>query len=239
MSFKRPVEIPYPTVWHRFQAKGLGEDGQLVWYTIQDLPEERFEDAVRHLSEHFARDEQMNQAKGLDRDECAMNEVVQLWNAMLPERLSVVCFREGSDEIVGVNVLGVAFKFDKEEPKFKSEIFQTIFDTIGYISQQANVYERYGVDRYLNAMGLSVDPVYRGRGIATELLRARIPLCKAMGIKLTSTCFTGPGSQGAARKVGFEENFSITYAELAKVDARFEYPGLEEKCCKYMSLKID
>ncbi|XP_062564978.1 arylalkylamine N-acetyltransferase-like 2 [Armigeres subalbatus] len=239
MVWKRPEAIPYPKVWHKFQAKGLREDGQLEWYIVQDLPEERFEDAMRHLSKHFARDEQMNQAKGLDQDSTAMEEVVRLWKVMLPERLSLVCFREGSDEIVGVNVLGVASKSDEDELKFKSDIFQTIFDTIGYISQQANVFEHYGVDHYLNAMGLSVDPVYRGRGIATELLRARSPLCKEIGLKLTSTCFTGIGSQTAARKAGFEENYSITYGELAKVDDRFVFPGLEEKSCKYMSLKIE
>lgn len=123
--------------------------------------------------------------------------------------------------------------------QFASDTFQVIFDTICYVSRQAHVYERYGVDRYLNAMGLSVDPKYRGRGIATELLRARIPLCKAMGLKLTSTCFTGPESQAAAKKAGFKEDFSITYAELVQVDQRFVFPGIEDSFCKYMSLQVD
>lgn len=120
MVWKRPAEVPYPKVWHRFQAKGLQEDGQLEWYTVQDLPEDRFEDAIRHMSEHFARDEQLNKAKGLDQDVIGMEEAVQLWKIMLPERLSLVCFREGSDAIVGVNILGVASKYDKDELKVRN-----------------------------------------------------------------------------------------------------------------------
>ncbi|XP_065079162.1 uncharacterized protein LOC135702089 [Ochlerotatus camptorhynchus] len=238
MVWKRSADVPFPKVWHRFQAKAPDSD-LLVWYSVQDLPVERFQDAVQHMKRHFARDEQLNKAKGLENDSVGMEEVVQLWKVMLPERLSLVCFREGSDEIVGVNVLAVATKSDKGALKFTSATFQTIFDTIGYVSQQANVYERYRVDCYLNAMGLSVDPSYRGRGIATELLKARVPLCKGVGLELTSTCFTGPGSQAAAKKAGFREDLAITYAELAQVDRRFVFPGIEDSLCKYMSLKIE
>ncbi|EAT34939.1 AAEL012870-PA [Aedes aegypti] len=238
MKWTRSVKVPFPSVWHRFQAKDLTSQ-QLVWYRVQDLPEDRFEDAIRHMCDYFARDELMNQAKGLAKDLVAMGDVVALWKAMLPDRMSLVCFREGSDEIVGVNILDVASRSDKDNAQFNSAIFQAIYDTIEYVSHQANIFDRYNVDHYLNAMGLSVDPKYRGRGIATEILRARIPLCRAVGLKLSATCFTGPNSQTAATRVGFQEDFTITYGELARVDQRFNYPGIEENFCKYMSLRVD
>ena len=60
-----------------------------------------------------------------------------------------------------------------------------------YCSDQANLYEKYGVERYLAGYGLAVNRDYRGRGIATEMLKARVPLLKALGLTLTSTAFTG------------------------------------------------
>lgn len=116
MSCTRPESIPFPSVWHRFQAKAPDSDAE-VTYVVQDLPEDRFEDGVAFMSRFFPHDEQMNQVLGLASDSVAMTGVVQLWREMLKLKLSVVCFREGSPEIVGLNVLGVASKEDRVDEK--------------------------------------------------------------------------------------------------------------------------
>jgi RimJ/RimL family protein N-acetyltransferase len=81
---------------------------------------------------------------------------------------------------------------------------------MSHAQQQFNVFQQYNVDEYLIAYGLCVDSTYRGRGVATEMLKARRPLLKALGLKVTTTAFTGIGSQKAAEKAGYEENFVIT-----------------------------
>lgn len=68
----------------------------------------------------------------------------------------------------------------------------------------------YGVDEFLGGLGLVVNSKYRGRGIATEMLKARRPFLKAAGLQLTSTSFTASASQKAAEKAGYEENFAIS-----------------------------
>lgn len=35
------------------------------------------------------------------------------------------------------------------------------------------IYEHYGVDKYLYAIGLSVDPAYRGYGLGKDILKIR------------------------------------------------------------------
>jgi GNAT superfamily N-acetyltransferase len=75
---------------------------------------------------------------------------------------------------------------------------------------QFDVYNFYKVDAYLASMGLSVHPDYRGRGIAVEMLKAREEILRFLELKLTSTQFTGVGSQKSALKAGFEENSTIT-----------------------------
>lgn len=63
MTWKRPEHIPYPSVWHTFQAKDTESD-QVVTYRVQDLPEERFEEAIAHMMEYFVYDEPTCRAKG-------------------------------------------------------------------------------------------------------------------------------------------------------------------------------
>lgn len=82
--------------------------------------------------------------------------------------------------------------------------------TVNFISSQVDVFEKFKVDAYLTAYGLSVSRKYRGRGIATEILRARIPFCQAFGIKISSTVFSSLPAQKSAAKVGFKKIFSIT-----------------------------
>lgn len=55
-----------------------------------------------------------------------------------------------------------------------------------------------------------VNREYRGLGIATEMLKARRPFLKALGLSLTSTSFTGTASQKAAQKAGYVEDYAIT-----------------------------
>ncbi|XP_055609196.1 uncharacterized protein LOC129756362 [Uranotaenia lowii] len=237
MVWRRSSDIPFPSVWHRFQAKSGTSDRQ-AWYVVQDLPEELFEAAVQNMTGPFSRDELMNRTLGFEQDTLAMNTIISQWREMVSQRLSLVCFEEGSSKIVGLNIVASSNESD-DSFQFPSAIFQTIFDAIGYICKSANVFDKYGVNEYLSSMGLSVEPEYRGRGIATEILRARVPLCRAVGLRLTSTCFTGPASQHAARKAGFVEDFSVQYGALVEVDRRFVFPGIEQERCSYMSLSIN
>lgn len=41
------------------------------------------------------------------------------------------------------------------------------------VTKAGNVYETYGVDKYISALGLSVDPSYRGAALGGHLLNAR------------------------------------------------------------------
>lgn len=84
------------------------------------------------------------------------------------------------------------------------------FNVMNHAQEQFNSFEHYNVKNYLIAYGLCTDPVYRARGIATEMLKARAPILKALGLKVTTTSFTGIGSQKAALKAGYEENFAVT-----------------------------
>lgn len=47
-------------------------------------------------------------------------------------------------------------------------------NTFAIISDATKIiYEHYGVDKYLYAIGLSVDPAYRGYGLGKDILKIR------------------------------------------------------------------
>lgn len=114
-----------------------------------------------------------------------------------------------------------------------------IFELVEYCVANFNVYENYKVNKYLTAYGLCVNPNYRRRGIAIEMLKARKPYLKHLGLTVTSTAFTGLGSQIAASRAGFTESYVITYDDLEKVFPHFNFKPLNVEFFKTMSLKID
>lgn len=61
---------------------------------------------------------------------------------------------------------------------------------------------------------MAVHSAYRGLGIATEMLKVRPMLLKALGLKVTTSHFVGIAGQNAAAKAGYEENFVISYDEF-------------------------
>lgn len=49
-------KVPYPIVWYEFIERESKSNNHLVKYWIQDLPEERFDDAIQHLIDYFLQD---------------------------------------------------------------------------------------------------------------------------------------------------------------------------------------
>lgn len=116
----------------------------------------------------------------------------------LPKKTTLVCFREGSDEIIGLNVTYVSGQNDPfwEEvtnaviivPWF-FDIFSVIYKiyflkaqtdefkshmTIAKIVRgNVDIFEKYNVDKYLGCICLSVAPAYRGLNIGQRFLEAR------------------------------------------------------------------
>lgn len=45
----------------------------------------------------------------------SVKEMQGIWRFLLEQRISLVCFKEGSDEIVGLNLLSVELKEEQAE----------------------------------------------------------------------------------------------------------------------------
>lgn len=127
------------------------------------------------------------------------------------QKVTLVCFKEGSSKIVGLNVLGVVTQNESNQPhSYKGKGWSEICNSKKFVNETFfDPFKFYAVDILMFALGLIVLPSYRQRGIAFQLMKARELVCKAVGIQVTSNVFTSFGAQRAAEKAGFDENFTI------------------------------
>lgn len=259
-KWKRPQTVPFPSIWRRFKAKDV-ETGELVNYCVQDLPEDRYEEAVQLLVEHFLKDEPMCKAGG-ECNPCNSIHVARViailsylsgatddpqsvagfsnaWRMILQDRISLVCFKENSDEIVGINVLKLCCKGIEEGiPEDAGKACTDMLRAMDYATRSGDLYNKYNVDTFFAGFALLIVPKYRALRLAEQILRARISLGRTIGVPLTSTVFTNKFSQAAAARAGFEETFVISYEDLKVSGPKIAFPGVETEFVKLMSLKL-
>ncbi|PSN32096.1 hypothetical protein C0J52_23918 [Blattella germanica] len=243
-EWTRPKSVHVPQVWREWVGLKKMEDGKIPSFRIQDVPETMHEEMIEFMTKHFIRDEVLNECLNLKDDAISLREMQGVWREMLKQNVSIAAFmdegRDSPGKLAGCNIIGVTKKTDAG---FKPEMFEgrcirIIVRDLEYASHLVNVFEKYGVEEYMTAMGLCVDPVFRGQGLGLEILKARFDLGKAVGLKVTQTAFTGMASQKLAHKVGFEVLTEVPYEDF-KENGQPVYPGIKCKTLKIMTKKIE
>lgn len=184
---------------------------------------------------------------------------------MIEQKVPLVCFKAGSEDIVGVSMLFVETKSDRyfercykqvkifdfhfsfvffcvvnlslffRQKQFQSPITKEVFDIGLLLYTNFEPFEHYGVDTFLTSFGLSVSREYRGRRIGDQFLETRKLLCKAYGLKFTQTVFSSDFSNRNADRAGFVTNATLTY-ELAFTFIHFLIKNPEKKILKLINV---
>lgn len=231
-------EVVKPQVWHEFRSLNPATNEEEEFFVV-DLPREQHAAALDHMLGNFLSDEPICKSKNLMGNAEAVKIICELWKSVMDQNVTIVCYKRNSNEIVGLNMLGVSTRCELESLKLdinRNNIWKAVHD---FALVNFNLFEKYTfADHILIAYGLSVNKKFRRRGVATELLRARIPLCRTLRIPLTSTVFTASGSQRPAEKIGFEVDYEILYEDMSKLNNEFDFANLETNSLKLMSLVI-
>lgn len=226
-------------ILHKFQAKNRDSE-EFVNYFVKFLPENRIEDAIDLMILHYMPDELLSVAVDLPSKPKAVQAYAEvLRKTAKNEKLTLACFREGSDELVAVNFLTVQHKINlKGGFVHEEKAWQIYYGLVVSETIKADAFGKYGVDSYLSAYGMCVDRRYRNRGIATEMLRARCPLLKLIGLEVTATIFTVYGTQKAAAKAEWEDVYIRSYADINKEYPELDFSKNSEENFKIMAKKI-
>ncbi|KAG4078556.1 hypothetical protein HA402_002670 [Bradysia odoriphaga] len=110
-KWSRPETSKFPIIWKTFSAPDTSSE-ELVEYRIQDLPTYRFEDAIEHMAANYLKDEPMTFALNGSNDDQHRADYTLGWRSILAQKTVLVCFKAGSDEIVGINFNFVNSKED-------------------------------------------------------------------------------------------------------------------------------
>lgn len=115
MPFKRPENVEFPTTYYTFKAK-LKNSDEVIEYRVQDLPEDRFEEALEMMRTQFLPDESLCSSKGVDVDARSGKILCDFWIEVMKQHLSIGCFRNDEvDDLVSVNVFTIHNKNDPKE----------------------------------------------------------------------------------------------------------------------------
>lgn len=223
MGFERPESSKYPQVYATFQAGGEK-------FHISDLTEDHWEEALTLLVKYVIPEETFCRAIKIHKKPNAMKFMIDSYRRLFKEKVSLACFKAATGELVGLNILAVKTKGESKEPvrnfesNFKNHeriLFQPTDPDIIRLRESAlltdprvDVFEQFNVEHYLHGHGLGVAEGHRGKGIAVEILKARIPLLRAIGLTTTSTTFSTLSSQKAAIKAGYSEVYSVSYDDI-------------------------
>lgn len=207
--FVRPANVPFPQVWHTFKAKDL--DGTITDYEIKDLPLEHFDEAVNLMKLNYLPDEPFAKVMNLMSEPGSIEDYIDAWKKSIKQKMTVGCYKVSSSKLVGVNFLAVITKNDpKTDTKYRGNASRITFKVYGWLLEQFDIYSALNTSSCLVAYGMGVAREYRFRGIATEFLKARLPMMKAVNVPYTVTLFTADGTQKAAAKAEYHNYYEIT-----------------------------
>lgn len=94
-------------------------------------------------------------------------------NFILKHNLGLVCLTKDENDKTIVAGMNCTTLCSKDEDSIPTEKRNKILDTLMWVKDQVDPFEKFNITEYLDAMGLYVPHKYRGEGIGLELLKAR------------------------------------------------------------------
>jgi hypothetical protein len=121
-QWSRPKSVPFPKIWRKCSGLKMMDNGKVLNFTIQDLPEDRHEDIIDFMTTHFLRDEQTLISVRLLEDPVSLLELQKLWRDLLKQNMALVAFVDNEKDehrprIAGCNITCVTTKDDKLTPE--------------------------------------------------------------------------------------------------------------------------
>lgn len=116
----------FKTTYHTFKARDKNSYS-IVEYRIQDLPEEYFECTLDLFVRDYITEETLYKSKKLWQNEASIKAIRAIYGETLQNHLAIGCFKnDGSDDLVGVNLLTVRTKNESKRNYFAVRIYHTL-----------------------------------------------------------------------------------------------------------------
>ncbi|KAF5277781.1 hypothetical protein FQR65_LT03761 [Abscondita terminalis] len=216
-------------IWKEFERR-RHSDGKLTKFWLESLREEHVEEVIELLKTKYLYEEPLSNYFKSAEDEVTMKEAEPFYRHIMLQGYSIVCMTiddDGNEKLAGFSI-NTLDSIDKPKIQATGVAFNKILGIVEYLHSIDNEYRHYGVSEFLSDKGLHVVPDYRGYGIATEYLKCWLLIAKEHNVKVVGGTFTSQFSQASAKKAGFTELVSRSYAELRKINPDMVPDNIEE-----------
>lgn len=116
--WRRPRELAFPVKYYKFVTRDK-DSNRLVEYRVEDIPESRYEEACKFMVKHFIPHEPKLVKRNGQNDPLVIEDYYNKFLLGIKQKVSVACFKKGSDEFVAVNILEV---LGREDSSFNFEV---------------------------------------------------------------------------------------------------------------------
>lgn len=237
MEWKRSGTVPWPDTWLTFTRIISGKE-ELFW--VQDYTDEYYDKVSHWVENGFLKEALLSKYAANESKETAAI-MKKLFLSHLNNKISLICLTKNSSSgkifFVGYNILDTVVEPKNDEPKeFPSPLVKKMYNLLDIMSKTRNIFEELNITEYVDDYGLYVVPEYRGLRIGLEILKAREPLCRALGLRVTLTAFTSDVTQKYALACNFQDFVSKSYKEIFTENPELEIPGFveQDKVFRYM-----
>ncbi|CAG9854164.1 unnamed protein product [Phyllotreta striolata] len=185
--------------------------------TIRTAGESDKEPIRQFFRTFFFKDEPLNDFLQLITDESPVNEDL--------ERFVLQSFGKGLDLVAEYQgrLVGVCLNnlFQRDEPvePFRcspGNKFQNIVDLLEHVEATVDYFGKYPIERLVSIGIISVDASVRGKGIAKKLVARTKEISREHKAELLVVECTSFYSAAAAKSLGFDEIFSLDFADYKK-----------------------
>lgn len=114
-TWRRPCGLSFPVKYYKFVTNDK-DSSKLVEYRVEDIPESRYDEACRFMLKHFVPHEPKLVARNGQNDPLVVEDYYNKYMHGIKQKVSVACFKKGSDEFVAVNILEVLGRNDSSFP---------------------------------------------------------------------------------------------------------------------------
>lgn len=124
-KFTRPENLSFPQVYYNFSARDKGgNDAKIVNYRVQDILVEDFDYAVEILLKFYLPEEPLCCGRNFSEKSDDVEYMGNFYKSLLLDRLSIGCYKDGTNELVGVNIMDVKSSDDIESHEVYRHIYK-------------------------------------------------------------------------------------------------------------------
>ncbi|XP_023304687.2 arylalkylamine N-acetyltransferase-like 2 [Lucilia cuprina] len=198
---------------------------------IRVVQPHEYEQVVQFIIDHFYRDEPLCSSEPKvvpgETDRADIMECLKGGTSILAMQIK----ENGEEELVGVNV-GVpkdpssVDKYFKNAEKEGNTKYGQVLKFLGVANRQADLFNRYGVDKLFYSFMSCVTPTCRGRNLGTRLKEELMALAKKLGYKLVTVDCSSFYSARLCKRMGWDVANFIAYSDYKDENGQVVFPNI-------------